>query len=176
MLPDPLHPMVVHLPLALAVLLPAFALVAIWAIRRGGRPRNIWAVPVAAVLLLSAGAWVALETGENEEERVEDVLRSERPLHEHEEAAETFLLIAGVVTLIGLGGLANGRVGTTARWLTVAGSVVLLASAVQVGSAGGKLVYEHGAAAAYVEGGTLYDRAVTQPDRIRGDDEDDAGR
>lgn len=149
MLPDPLHPAVVHLPLALAVLLPLVLLGAIWAIHRGTGPRSVWMVPVIALALLAGSAWIALETGENEEDRVEDVLASERPLHEHEEAAETFLLLAGVVGVVGLGGLAGGRAGSAARWLTVAGSVVLVASAIQVGSAGGELVYEHGAADAY---------------------------
>lgn len=177
MLPDPLHPVVVHLPLALAVLLPVIVLVAIWVIRRGAPPPSVWAVPVAAVLLLSASAWVALETGENEEERVEEVLRSEQPLHEHEEAAETFLLIAGVVTVLGLGGLARGRVGTTARWLTAAGSLVLLASAVQVGKAGGDLVYEHGAASAYVSGGRAQGDLAAPAARRNGDaDEEDEER
>jgi hypothetical protein len=53
MLPDPLHPAVVHLPMALAVLIPA----------------------------------LALETGKDEEDRVERVV-SEDLIEAHEEAAE----------------------------------------------------------------------------------------
>lgn len=174
MLPDPLHPVVVHLPLALAVLFPLIVLGAIWAISRGAHARSVWAVPVIAVALLVGSAWVALETGEDEEERVEEVLASEEPLHEHEEAAETFLLLSGLVGVIGLGGLTGGRVGSVARWLTAAGSVVLVASAVQVGSAGGDLVYEHGAAQAYVSSGAGGGSAAA--DQVRNDeDENDEG-
>lgn len=175
MLPDPLHPVVVHLPLALAALFPLIVLGAIWAISRGAHARYVWAVPVIAVALLAGSAWVALETGENEEEVVEEVLASEEPLHEHEEAAETFLLLSGIVGVIGLGGLTGGRTGSVARWLTAAGSVILVVSAVQVGSAGGDLVYEHGAAEAYVSGGA--GDGPTAADRTRSDegDEDDEG-
>jgi hypothetical protein len=61
MLPDPLHPAVVHLPMALAVLIPA----------------------------------LALETGKDEEDRVERVV-SEDLIEAHEEAAERFLLLGGI--------------------------------------------------------------------------------
>jgi len=170
MLPDPLHPAVVHLPLALAVLLPLIVVGAGVAIHRGAHARPVWLVPVAALVLLAGSAWVATETGEREEDRVEEVLASERPLHEHEEAAETFLLLSGVVGGIGLLGLAGGRLGAAARWVTLAGSVVLVASAVQVGSAGGELVYEYGAADAYRSNaaGSAGDASAMRGDRDEG--------
>ena len=59
MLPNPLHPAIVHFPVVLAFLLPIFALGALWAIRRGARPRRAWAIPLAASLALAASAWVA---------------------------------------------------------------------------------------------------------------------
>jgi uncharacterized membrane protein len=40
MLPDPLHPIVVHFPIVLVVLLPAFAIGALLVIRRGGGGRG----------------------------------------------------------------------------------------------------------------------------------------
>jgi len=46
-IPSPLHPAVVHLPIALAVLVPAFAVAALWAIRRGARPLRAWGVATA---------------------------------------------------------------------------------------------------------------------------------
>ena len=86
MLPDPLHPAVVHFPIVLVILLPIFALGALWAIRRGASARLAWAMPLAVAAALAASAWFAVETGEGQEERVESVL-SESVLHEHEEAA-----------------------------------------------------------------------------------------
>lgn len=148
MLPDPLHPAVVHLPLALAVLLPFFALLALWAIRRGVTTSTAWAVPLALALILTGSAWVALQTGEADEERVEAVV-SGAAIHDHEEAAEQFVLLAGVVTLLAMVGLAGGALGSAARILTTAGTLLILAAGVQVGARGGELVYEHGAALVY---------------------------
>ena len=50
MLPDPLHPAVVHLPIALAILLPGLALLGAWAIRSKLVPPRTW----VALLLLQA--------------------------------------------------------------------------------------------------------------------------
>ena len=60
----PLHPLVVHFPIVLSVLLPISALVALWAIRKGTTPRWAWALPVAVAAALTASAYVATETGE----------------------------------------------------------------------------------------------------------------
>jgi len=148
-LPTPLHPAIVHFPIVFSVLLPMAALLALWAIRRGSAPRRAWAFPLAIAVALTASAWVALETGEGEEERVEAVV-AESAIHEHEEAAERFLLFAGVVTLVAGVGLFAGSLGTAARVVATAGTLLVLAAGVQVGRAGGALVYEHGAAQAYV--------------------------
>lgn len=152
MLPEPLHPAVVHLPLALAVLLPFFAVLALWAIRRGVSTTAAWGVPVLLAVLLTGSAWVALQTGESDEERVEEVV-SEAAIHEHEEAAERFLLLAGVVTLLAGVGLARGTLGSAGRILATVGTVAVLAAGVQVGARGGELVYTHGAARVYADDG-----------------------
>ena len=149
MLPTPLHPAVVHFPIVFAALLPVAALLALLAIRRGTAPLRAWAFPMALAVGLTGSAWVALETGEAEEERVEAYV-AESAIHEHEEAAERFLLVAGVVTLLGGVGLLSGTVGSAARLVATAGTALVLLAGVQVGRAGGELVYEHGAAQAYV--------------------------
>lgn len=150
MIPEPLHPAVVHFPIVLAFLLPIFALGTLWAIRRGASHLRAWALPVALAGALALSAWVAVETGEAQEDRVESVL-AEGVLHEHEEAGERFLVLAGVLFLVTGVGLLPGTVGTAGRVVGTAGTVALLVAAIQVGAAGGELVYEHGAASAYVE-------------------------
>ena len=60
----PLHPLVVHFPIVLAVLLPISAAVALWAIRKGTTPRRAWAVPVIMAVALALSALVAVKTGE----------------------------------------------------------------------------------------------------------------
>lgn len=150
MLPDPLHPAVVHFPMALVVLLPMVAAAALWVIRRGAHARRVWLVPVAFAGMLVVSSWAALQTGEAEEDRVEDVV-SERALHEHEEAAERFMTLSGVLFLVAVAGLGGGSLGRAGRALSTAGSVGLVFLGVQVGAAGGELVYVHGAADAYMD-------------------------
>jgi uncharacterized membrane protein len=144
----PLHPLVVHFPVVLAVLLPISAIVALWVIRKGASPRKVWAVPFAVAAALAASAWVATETGEDQEDRVERVV-ARGAIHGHEEAAERFLVLSGVLVVIAAGGLARGTVGRAARYVSAAGALGLVAAAAQVGHSGGVLVYREGAASAY---------------------------
>jgi uncharacterized membrane protein len=149
MLPDPLHPAVVHLPLALALLAPFVALAGAVAIARGWLPARAWTAVVLLQALLAGSAWVALETGEDQEERVEDVV-GEKPLKEHEEAADRFLAVAVAGLAVSGAGLLSGKAGSYGRLASVASGAVLLAAALAVGHSGGQLVYEYGAAQAYV--------------------------
>jgi uncharacterized membrane protein len=144
----PLHPIVVHFPIVLAMLLPISAVWALWAIRKGTTFRKVWSVPAAMAIALAVSAFVAVETGESEDERVERVV-PEQPLESHEEAAETFLNLSAGLALLVAAGLVRGRAGGVARGLGTAGAVALVAVAAYVGHSGGKLVYEHGAASAY---------------------------
>lgn len=151
MLPEPIHPAVVHFPLVLAFLLPISAGGALWAIRKGGAVGRAWAFPLVMAAALTASAWVALETGEREEERVEDIVGS-AAIHEHEEAAERFLVLSGVLLLVAAAGMLRGTAGRAARIVATAGSLAVTVAAVNVGGEGGKLVYREGAAQAYVVG------------------------
>jgi len=147
-IPDPLHPAVVHLPIALTLLLPPFVLGALWAIRRGAAPVRAWGIATAIFAALTLSSWVAVESGEQASEQVERVV-AEAPLESHEEAAEAFLTVSAVVLGVALVGLRSGRIGQTARLLGTAGSVILLGAGWRVGHSGGALVYQHGAASAY---------------------------
>ena len=150
MLPDPLHPAVVHLPLALAALMPPLALLAWLAVRRGWLPRRAWLGVVLLQASLAGGGWLALETGEEEEERVERVV-AERFIEDHEEHAERFVGVAAGVLALAAVGVLGGPLGAAARLATGLAGLALLALAVTVGHSGGELVYRHGAAQAYVE-------------------------
>lgn len=150
MLPDPLHPAVVHLPLALAVLMPLLSLLAALSIRADAAPRRVWLVILLLQALLVGSAWFAGETGEEQDERVERIV-AERHIEAHHEAAERMLLAAAVVLAIAAAGLLGGGPGGVARIATVVASLVVLAAALQVGHRGGELVYRYGAANAYVD-------------------------
>jgi len=148
-MPHPLHPAVVHFPIVLASLLPLVALAALLAITRGGASPRAWIAVVALGGALALSSWAALETGEEEEDTVEGVV-SNSVIHEHEEAAEGLMITSGIIFLALAVGMAPGRIGVTARLLSTPASLVLVFMAFRVGGSGGELVYEHGAAAAYV--------------------------
>jgi uncharacterized membrane protein len=148
MLPDPLHPAVVHFPIVLAVIAPIFAVGALWAIRRGANARRAWGLATAVVAALALSAWVATETGEAQEETVEAVV-AERPFETHENAAKTFVLLsAGGLAVVAVG-LVGGTIGRAGRIAGTAATLLLLGAGWRVGKSGGELVYRHGAASAY---------------------------
>lgn len=177
MLPNPLHPAVVHFPVVLAFLLPLFAGGAVWAIRRGARPRRAWSLPLAVAAALALSAWAAVETGEDQDERVERVV-AEQPLSAHEEMAEAFLTGSAVLVTVAAVGLVGGLAGRVARVVTALGSVALVVGAARVGHSGGQLVYRYGAASAYASGSAADSVSGTDVSRARvsarrgGDDDD----
>ena len=150
MLPDPIHPVVVHFPIVLAVALPAFAGVSLWSIARGKAFRKAWVLPTVLAGTLTLSSLVALKTGQAQEDRVESIV-GEAPIHRHEEAAEIFLTLSVGLFLLTGAGLLGGRVGTGARYGATLGAAALLVAGIQVGGSGGDLVYRHGAGQAYAQ-------------------------
>jgi len=106
---------------------------------------------VALAGALTASAWMAVETGEGDEEGAEQVV-PDAALESHEEAAERFLLLSAGILLVAGAGLLRGRIGTGARLATTAGAFGLVVAGALVGHSGGELVYRHGAAAAHAQG------------------------
>lgn len=149
-LPSPLHPALVHLPIALALLLPLLAAGGVVSIARGWLPLRAWAVVVVLHAILAGSAWLAEEVGEREHERLEDVVPGEA-IDAHEEAGELVALLAAVTLPISALGLLAGRAGAAARGLALLAGLVLAAAAVRAGKSGGELVYRHGGAAVYRE-------------------------
>jgi uncharacterized membrane protein len=149
----PWHPAVVHLPIGLGIVTPLFALAVAVAVRRGALARRAWTVVVALQALVFVGGLIAMKTGENEHDRVAEVVEHHF-IEEHEERGELFVWIAGAALAVGLGAwaLPAGALATAAT----AGAVLLSAAAagavMSAAHLGGELVYEHGAATAYVEG------------------------
>ncbi|MEQ1691288.1 MAG: hypothetical protein ABMA00_08395 [Gemmatimonas sp.] len=154
-IPNPLHPAIVHLPMAFVVLLPVAVAVAILVIRRGAIPWKVWAVAAAMHAMLALSAWASLATGDEAGEKAEKVI-AEAPIESHEVAAETFLALSVGALVIALVGLRADGIGTSARAVAAVGTVVLLVAGWRVGHSGGELVYRYGAASAYTDSsGTL---------------------
>ncbi len=150
-MPEPLHPALVHIPIALAMLMPLLSVLALLMIRWNLYPARTWGTIVLLQALLLGSGWIAASAGGREEDRVEKVVDHDL-IEEHEHAAERFLVGAGVVLVISAAGLLSGTVGIAGRVATVVGSVALLGMSGAVGHSGGELVYKHGAASAYMEG------------------------
>jgi uncharacterized membrane protein len=148
----PLHPKIVHLPLALSMILPILGGVIALGWWRGWLARRTWLIAAALHALMSFSALVAMQTGESEEERVERVVDHEH-IEEHEEAAERFLWASVVALLLAIGAAVSQD---ERKALALAGATVLVAFvsgalAIEVGEEGGELVYKHGAAKAYTD-------------------------
>lgn len=144
------HPKVVHLPMALAILMPFITGGALFAWRRGWFDRRTWvAVFLLQAVLVGSGAG-AIKTGEREEDRVEQIV-AEHHVEAHEEAAEVFVWASAAVLVVMALPLAlpAGRARKAASLAALLGTLIVFGFGYRAGEAGGKLVYQRGAAQAY---------------------------
>ena len=144
----PLHPVAAHFPIVLGILLPLASLVFWWAIKQGHLQLKAWVLIAVLALGYGVSSYVAVEMGEEDEEKVEEVV-SERVIEKHEEAGELILWVSGGLFLFSLAGFARKD------WHAVRLGVAILALAaviplVDAGHTGGKLVYQYGAANAHL--------------------------
>jgi uncharacterized membrane protein len=146
----PLHPAVVHVPLGIAFVVPILAIGIALAVRSGRLPRTAFGVIAALQTLLVAGGLVAMNLGEREQRRVEAVV-SEQLVDAHEERAEVFVWAAGIVLAASVALLlVPARAVGALSAAVAAGTIAVAALGARTGAAGGALVYEHGAAAAWI--------------------------
>lgn len=177
-----LHPAVVHLPLALAVVVPLVLLALLWSIRNGKLPPRVWLLGVGLQGLLLLGALAAVATGNAEEERVESTVAEAR-VEQHARAGQLFAGASAAVLVGALVALAMRRHRerfSVAGASTVLLSVLALGLAVRVGHQGGMLVHAGeaslGAAASPAEraaGSASETQPPGQKDNDEGTDEDE---
>lgn len=118
---------------------------------KGWFPRRVWLIGVALQGMLVAGGFAALQTGEIDEEPVEEVV-PEAALEAHEEAAEVFVWASGVVFLLMLGAavMRNEKAARALAGTAAVCTLAVFALGYSTGQKGGALVYQHGAANAFV--------------------------
>lgn len=142
----PIHPILVHIPIALAVLMPLIFGGLIIAIRRDFLPVQSWWIAVLLQLVLALGSIAALGSGHAEEERVEDFVPKEM-IESHEHLAMAMAGTALVALVLSAASLRKGIKGERLyRVASFAASLAVLGLAGMVGHQGGELVYKHGAA------------------------------
>ena len=140
MLSLPIHPVIVHTPIALLIISLLFEL--------AGRALDAdwWRRASFALLVIGAlGAAAAVVTGQQAGEAAEHQGVAEQPLDQHEDAGKLTLGLAlGAVAARALA----GRAGSVRALVGGVALALQLAAAISVGVTGyrgGKLVYDHGA-------------------------------
>ena len=155
------HPKMVHVPMALGVLMPLIAGGLTLAWWRGWLPRRAFVVALALQIALLTSGLIAMQSGEREEDRVEQVV-PDAAVEAHEHAAEAFVWAGAAVVAVMALALVLGARGLPVAALATAGTLVVLALGYRTGEAGGSLVYRHGAAQAH---------AVATPVALEHDDD-----
>ncbi len=145
----PLHPQIVHLPLALSVLLPFITLVVMVCIRKQKFSSHVWILVAGLQVLTTASGYLAMETGEDEEKVVEKVV-GKKNLHEHEERAEMFVASSVAASVLAIATLLIKP--ALQFYLMITALLLMLGQtglAWRTGASGGELVYLHQASSAY---------------------------
>ncbi|CAN5754302.1 hypothetical protein BH11MYX3_BH11MYX3_38660 [soil metagenome] len=140
--PLPMHPKLVHVPMALCILMPMIAIMIWLGVRRGWFTPRVWLIAAVLQGATLCGGLAALKTGGDDGALVEGYA-SEEALATHEARAHWFLYVAGAnLVLCGVTVLQRERIrqqllGAIAIVGLFAGSY----AGYRVGDAGGRLVY-----------------------------------
>ena len=144
LVPNPLHPAVVHFPIVLLLLGSVVAIAAVF-LRKHGVP-----TVAAGLLVLGAlGAWGAVESGESDGGLLENTSPQTDSLVEaHETWAKRALIISIFAAFAAGGSVLAARWPRIARVVAVVAALISLAAAYgiyETGHRGGALVYRNGA-------------------------------
>ena len=146
----PLHPALVHIPIGVAFVLPCPAVVVAIAIGKGKLPKTAWLVVVGLQVIVLAGGIASVRTGEEDRRRTVMLVGSAN-LDPHEEAGDAFNVSAGVSLALGIASFfPGGTIANVGRAATVLASSACTYFAYSAGHSGGGLVYQFGAASAYL--------------------------
>ncbi|PIQ63071.1 MAG: hypothetical protein COV99_04680 [Bacteroidetes bacterium CG12_big_fil_rev_8_21_14_0_65_60_17] len=110
----------------------------------------VWLPIVFLAFVLTVSGYAAQQTGEDQEDRVEEVVPHDA-IESHEERAEVFVWASMLLLIASIAGLLSDRAGLYARYTALVIAFVVLVLGVRVGEAGGDLVYTHGAAQVYLD-------------------------
>ncbi|MGE0867520.1 MAG: DUF2231 domain-containing protein [Kofleriaceae bacterium] len=139
----PMHPKLVHIPIALCIVMPMMLTLVWMGIRRGWFTSRTWLLCAVLQGALFVSSVAALQSGKNDGDKVEGYA-SEEALQTHANRASWFVYIAGFnlalssgVALLPLARPRRQLLGAIA----IAGSLGATYAGYLVGDAGGRLVY-----------------------------------
>ncbi len=136
----PLHPALVHLPLALGVILPIVTGILM---ARGPRVTGLWKAVPGLQLLFVAALYAAMASGEADGELIQAAGFPKEPVEAHERLGQAALVAALVAVLpaaLAVKTVPRVMLARTALLLVQVCAAVLVLWA---GREGGRLVYEH---------------------------------
>lgn len=168
------HPKLVHIPMALAVLMPLVAGGLALAWWRSWLPPRVWWIAVGFQAVLVVSGIAALQSGRSEEERVERVV-PESLIEAHEAQAQAFVVVgAAVLAAMAFAALLpSNRAAIRIAALSTLGTLAVGLLGYRTGQAGGELVYRHGAAQAYANTASSAPLRRALAGSAHEDDEDD---
>lgn len=138
----PLHPILVHIPLALALLLPILTTaMLIWP----EALRISWKLFPIAQIILCAALYAAMATGEADMSMLIAAGFPREPAEHHASLAQAALVGSLLLLFPAMWTIRSGPGVNARRWFFVLAQATLAAMIVFTGSAGGALVYEHDA-------------------------------
>lgn len=142
-IPDPLHPAIIHFPVVLILLGTFVAFAAVF-----WRKHHLPVLAAALLAMGALGAWVAVQTGKSDGGLVENLSpQTEALLDAHQNWAERTLILAAIAAVAGIVSVSLFRFPRTARTAAITTAFIAgLASYAlyQTGHRGGALVFHHG--------------------------------
>lgn len=141
MIPDPLHPAIVHFPIVLMFVAPLVAGWAIWRMRMPESGARVWLVVPVLLAAVAVSSFVAVRTGEDGEDFAEQFVDHDT-VEEHEEQGTQFMWFALASVVIAAAGFLPGRAGLGMRILTLVVVVTGVVLVTRTGHSGGTMVYE----------------------------------
>ena len=145
----PLHPLLVHFPIVLTFCLPVLLFIFWIAERKGWVSQKIWWIAFTLSLANPLTSFLALRTGEQDEDLVEKFV-SENLIEAHEEWGELVLWMGIGVCALLLAQVLFKRFNFL-KLLTLLFALAAVFPMIQAGHTGGELVYKHGAAQAHIQ-------------------------